>query len=123
MVSIAIDEENIDSFRYSIAKNSDEEVNFIKKVKHTIKSVDISDISDPIKRARSTSASCLPLRQSNTMINNISILTTCRMHFILPSISMRLLTNLLPPSLPFQKKNSDSPYLAVITPLHLALTS
>jgi len=54
MVLIAIDEENINSFRYSIAKNSDEEVNFIKEVKHTIKSVDISDISDPIKLEKTT---------------------------------------------------------------------
>jgi len=49
MVSIAIDEENIDSFRFSITKNSEEEVNFIKEVIYAIKSVDISDISDPIK--------------------------------------------------------------------------
>ena len=48
-ISIAIDEEDINSFRYSIAKNSEEEVSFIKEVKHTMKSVDISDISDPIK--------------------------------------------------------------------------
>ena len=49
MVSIAIDEENINSFRFSIVKNSEEKVSFIKEVIHTIKSVDISDISDSIK--------------------------------------------------------------------------
>jgi len=56
IVSIAIDEENIDSFRYSIAKNSEEEVSFIKEVKHTIKSVDISDISDPFKLEKTTNS-------------------------------------------------------------------
>ena len=56
MVSIAIDKENIDSFRYSIAKNSEEEVSFIKEVKHTIKSVDISDISDPFKLEKTTNS-------------------------------------------------------------------
>ena len=55
-VSIAIDEENIDSFRYSIVKNSEEEVSFIKEVKHTIRSVDISDISDPIKLEETTNS-------------------------------------------------------------------
>jgi len=48
-VSIAIVEENINLFRFSIAKNSEEEVSFIKEVIYAIKSVDISDISDPIK--------------------------------------------------------------------------
>ena len=56
IVSIAIDEENIDSFRYSIVKNSEEEVSFIKEVKHTIRSVDISDISDPIKLEETTNS-------------------------------------------------------------------
>ena len=55
-VSIAIDEENINSFRYSIVKNSEEEVSFIKKVKHAIRSVDISDISDPIKLEETTNS-------------------------------------------------------------------
>ena len=55
-VSIAIDEENINSFRYSIAKNSEEEIHFIKEVKHTIRSVDISDISDPIKLEETTNS-------------------------------------------------------------------
>ena len=55
-VSIAIDEENIDSFRFSIAKNNEEEVSFIKVVIHAIKSVDISDISDPIKLEETTNS-------------------------------------------------------------------
>ena len=61
MVSIAIDEENIDSFRFSIAKNNEEEVNFIKEVIHAIKSVDISDISDPIKLEKTTNSLALKI--------------------------------------------------------------
>ena len=45
-VSIAIDEENIDSFKFSMAKNSKEEANFIKEVSYTIKSIDITYLSD-----------------------------------------------------------------------------
>ena len=48
MVSVAIDEENIDSFRFFIARDS-EEVSFIKEVMHAIKSIDITDLSDSIK--------------------------------------------------------------------------
>ena len=55
-VSIVIDEKNIDSFRFSIVKNSEEEVSFIKEVIHAIKSVDISDISDPIKLEEATNS-------------------------------------------------------------------
>ena len=49
IVSIAIDEENIDSFRFSIARDSKEEVSFIKEVMHAIKSIDITDLSNSIK--------------------------------------------------------------------------
>ena len=49
MVSIAINEENIDSFRFSIARDSKEEVSFIKEVMHAIKSIDITDLSNSIK--------------------------------------------------------------------------
>jgi len=49
MVSIATDEENIDLFRFFIARDSEEEVSFIKEVMHTIKSIDITDLSDSIK--------------------------------------------------------------------------
>jgi len=62
MVSIAIDEENIDSFKYSIVKNSEEEVSFIKEVKHTIKSIDISDISDPFKLEETTNSLALKIK-------------------------------------------------------------
>jgi len=55
-VLIAINEENIDSFRFSIVKNSEEEVSFIKEVIHAIKSVDISDISNPIKLEETTNS-------------------------------------------------------------------
>jgi len=43
---IAIKEENIDLFKFSIAKNSEEEKNFVKDVSVTIKNIDISDLSD-----------------------------------------------------------------------------
>jgi len=49
MVSIATDEENIDSFRFFIVRDSEEEVSFIKEVMHAIKSIDITDLSDSIK--------------------------------------------------------------------------
>jgi len=55
-VSIAIDKENINLFRFFIVKNSEEEVSFIKEVKHAIKSVDISDISNPIKLEETTNS-------------------------------------------------------------------
>jgi len=48
-VMIAIKEENIDSFKSSIAKNSEEEKNFIKDVLVAIKNIDISDLSDHSK--------------------------------------------------------------------------
>jgi len=48
-VSIAIDEKNIDSFRFSIARDSKEEVSFIKEVMHAIKSIDITDLSNSVK--------------------------------------------------------------------------
>ena len=49
MVSITINEENIDSFRLSITRDSKEEVSFIKEVMHAIKSINIIDIFDSIK--------------------------------------------------------------------------
>jgi len=61
-ISIAIDEEDINLFRYSIAKNSEEEVSFIKEVKHTMKSVDILDISDPIKLEETTNSLALKIK-------------------------------------------------------------
>jgi len=48
-VSIAINEENIDSFRFSIVKNSKEEASFIKEVSYAIKSIDITDVSNSNK--------------------------------------------------------------------------
>ena len=48
-VTIAIKEENIDLFKSSIAKNSEEEKNFIKDVSVAIKNIDISDLSDHSK--------------------------------------------------------------------------
>jgi len=49
MVSITINKENIDSFRFSIAKNNEEEASFIKEVLYAIKSIDITDLSDSNK--------------------------------------------------------------------------
>ena len=46
---IVIEEENIDLFKSSIAKNSEEEKNFIKDVSVAIKNIDISDLSDHSK--------------------------------------------------------------------------
>jgi len=48
-VMIAIEEENINSFKSSIVKNSEEEKNFIKDVLVAIKNIDISDLSDHSK--------------------------------------------------------------------------
>jgi len=45
-VSIPITEENIISSKFSIAKNSKEEVSFIKDVSYAIKNIDTSDLSD-----------------------------------------------------------------------------
>jgi len=45
-VSIPITEENIISSKFSIAKNSEEEVSFIKDVSYAIKNIDTSDLSD-----------------------------------------------------------------------------
>ena len=46
MVSIPIAEENINSSKFSIIKNSEEEVMFIKEVSSIIKNLNVSDISD-----------------------------------------------------------------------------
>jgi len=48
-VSITIAKENIESFKFSIAKNSDEEISFIKNISHAIKSIDVLDLSDSCK--------------------------------------------------------------------------
>jgi len=48
-VSISITEENIISLKFSIVKNSEEEVSFIKDVSYTIKSIDIANLSDTNK--------------------------------------------------------------------------
>ena len=55
-VSIAIAEENIVSFKYSIAKNSKEEISFIKDVSCTIKSINISDLSNSNKLEEATNS-------------------------------------------------------------------
>ena len=54
-VLINIAEENIDSFKYSIAKNSEEESRFIKDVSHTIKSINIANLYNSNKLEEATS--------------------------------------------------------------------
>ena len=46
LVTIFIEEENVDLFKLSIAKNSKEEKKFIKDILLSIKNIDISDLSD-----------------------------------------------------------------------------
>ena len=48
-MSIPIVKENIVSSKFSIAKNSEEEENFIKDVSYAIKSINIADLSDTNK--------------------------------------------------------------------------
>ena len=48
-VIIVIEEENIDLFKSSIAKNSEKEKNFIKDISVAIKNIKISDLSDHSK--------------------------------------------------------------------------
>ena len=55
-VSIAIADENIISFKYSIAKNSEEEISFIKNVSCAIKNINISDLSDFNKLEEATNS-------------------------------------------------------------------
>ena len=43
---IAIKDENINEVKYSIAKNSEEEANFIKEVSIAIKTIDILNLSN-----------------------------------------------------------------------------
>ena len=45
-VTITIEEENIDMFKLSIAKNSKEEKKFINDILLAIKNINISDLSD-----------------------------------------------------------------------------
>ena len=46
MVTIPIMEENINSTRFSIAKNSEEETSFIKDVSSLIRNPDVSNLSN-----------------------------------------------------------------------------
>ena len=45
-VSISIAEENINSSKFSISKNSEEEATFIKEVSSIIKNLDVSNLSN-----------------------------------------------------------------------------
>jgi len=46
MVTIPIMEENINSTRFSITKNSEEEASFIKDVSSLIRNLNVSNLSD-----------------------------------------------------------------------------
>jgi len=46
---LSVSEENIESFKFSIAKNNNEEISFIKDVSHAIKSINVLDLSDSCK--------------------------------------------------------------------------
>ena len=56
MVSIPIAEENIITSKFSIAKNSKEEENFIKDASYGIKNIDVSDLSDSNKLEDATNS-------------------------------------------------------------------
>jgi len=45
-ITIVIEDENINEVKYSIAKNSEEEANFVKEVLFAIKKINISDLSN-----------------------------------------------------------------------------
>jgi len=53
-MSISIVEENIVSSKFSIVKNSKEKVNFIKDISYTIKSINITDLSNTNKLEKVT---------------------------------------------------------------------
>ena len=55
-VTIAIEEENIDLFKSSIAKNSKEEKKFIKDISVAIKNINISYLSDHSKIEKVTNS-------------------------------------------------------------------
>ena len=56
MVSIPIAEENIVTSKFSIAKNSKEEENFIKDVSYIIKNIDVSNLLDSNKLEDATNS-------------------------------------------------------------------
>ena len=53
-VKIDITEENINLFKYSIIKNSEEESKFIEEVVHTIKSINTNDLNNSFKLEETT---------------------------------------------------------------------
>jgi len=53
-VTISIAEENIDSFKFSIVKNSEEKSRFIKEVSHAIKSINADDLVNSLKLEEAT---------------------------------------------------------------------
>ncbi len=48
-VTIGIAKENIDSFKFSIAKNSEEKSRFIKEAVHAIKIINNNDLANSLK--------------------------------------------------------------------------
>jgi len=61
MISIPIAEENIVTSKFSIAKNSKEEENFIKDVSYIIKNIDVSNLLDSNKLEDATNSLTLSL--------------------------------------------------------------
>jgi len=53
-VTIGITKENIDLFKFSIAKNSEEESRFIKEVSRAIKSINADDLVNSFKLEEAT---------------------------------------------------------------------
>ena len=53
-ITIGITEENIDSFKFSIVKNSEEESRFIEEVLYTIKSINTDDLVNSFKLEEAT---------------------------------------------------------------------
>jgi len=60
-VTIAIEKESIDSFKFLIAKNSKEKKSFIKNISLAIKNIDISDLSDSSKIEEATNSLVLKI--------------------------------------------------------------
>ena len=55
-MSIAIVEENFDSFKFSIVKKSNKEACFIKDISYAIKSIGVTDLSDSYKLEEATTS-------------------------------------------------------------------
>ena len=74
-VSIAIVEENFDSFKFSIVKNSNKEACFIKDVSYAIKSIGVTDLSDSYKLEEATTSLALRIEHKwNVNLKHVKIM-------------------------------------------------